>query len=451
MIGKAQGTYSSGTVQDLHLIPYYGITGKPVSTPMLYKDIEFSIVFSSQCSYLIPKFEWFISLMISSMFLLKRMQMPERKRQYGFWFRFIGLLIVSSLLMSCHIGRFFIYNFADVNDYRKFPSLPVDNLPPTFSFSEPSKEILPTLPSAFTIGAKSPEFNAFLKEHKTTSFLIIRNDSMLYEHYFDNRSPESINPSFSVAKSFVSALIGIAISEGKIKNVDEPITNYLPQLTSPGFEKIRIEDLLNMRSGIDFSENYTSPFGQMPRYYYGLNLQRYIKKLKIKESPNQHYDYISVNTLLLSLILEKATGKKLPEYLSEKIWQPLGMEYPATMSIDSRKDQTIKAFCCLNARSRDFAKFGRLYLYNGNWQGIQIVPASWVKRSTSIFNDSHDARGSSYTYQWRILKDGSFYAQGVLGQYIFVCPAKNIIIVRTGKNKAKVDWPGLFDALSNQL
>jgi CubicO group peptidase (beta-lactamase class C family) len=127
------------------------------------------------------------------------------------------------------------------------------------------------------------------------------------------------------------------------------------------------------------------------------------------------------------------------------------MEYPATMNTDSRKDNTIKAFCCLNARSRDFAKFGRLYLNDGKWQGKQIVPASWVKTSTSVMNDSKDAHSISYTYNWRILKDGSFYAQGILGQFIFVCPSKNIIIVRTGKNYAKVNWPSLFSDLSNQL
>jgi len=385
------------------------------------------------------------------MLFVKRMNLPGFRGRHCFFTNIIGLIIVSGLVSSCYVGRYFIYNFADVKDYQKFPSLAVENNPPAFSFFETSKDIVMVLPQEFTDGKDNKGLTTFLKEHKTTSFLIIRNDTMLYEHYFDNRSPESINPSFSVSKCFVSALTGIAINEGKIRSVDEPVTKYLPELTSPGFEKIRIEDLLNMRSGIKFSETYSNPFGQMPRYYYGLNLKRYIRRLKVKEPPDLHYDYISVNSLLLSLILENATGKKLSDYLSEKIWQPLGMEYPATMNIDSRKHQTIKAFCCLNARSRDFAKFGRLYLHNGNWQGKQIVPSSWVKRSTSVINDSKDAHKISYTYNWRVLKDGSFYAQGVLGQFIFVCPAKNIIIVRTGKNYAKVNWPDLFHALSNQI
>jgi hypothetical protein len=384
------------------------------------------------------------------MSLVLKSESPGKRIIIRFYASLVGMLILSTLLTSCYVGRYFIYNFADVNDYRKFPEVPVANQPPAFSFIEPSQEILIT-PDSTSLSERNIAFNTFLKKHKTTSFLIIRNDTMLYEHYFDDRSTESINPSFSVSKSFVSALVGIAISEGKIRSVDEPVTNYLPQLTSPGMDKIRIEDLLNMRSGIKFNETYSSPFGQMPRYYYGRNLQHYIRKLKVREAPNQHYDYISVNSLLLSLVVEKATGQKLSDYLSEKIWQPLGMAYPATMNIDSRKDNTIKAFCCLNARSRDFAKFGRLYLNEGNWQGRQIVPAAWVKKSTSVMNDSKDAHNKSYTYNWRVLEDGSYYAQGVLGQFIFVCPSKHIIIVRTGKNYGKVDWPFLFKQLCASL
>lgn len=361
---------------------------------------------------------------------------------------FLSALFMTAMLSSCHIGRYFIYNFADVNDYRKFPFLPVNTQSPVFTFSQPSQNLAPALPSNFVKNPKIKDLPAFLKEHKTTSFLIIRNDSLIYEFYGDKRNKESINPSFSVAKAFVSALVGIAISEGLIKNTQEPITNYLKELTAPGFEKIRIEDLLNMRSGISFDETYINPFGQMPMYYYGLNLKRYVRKLKIKEPPDQHFQYISVNTLLLSMIIEKATGKKLSEYLTEKIWQPLGMEYPATLSIDSKKQQTIKAFCCLNARARDFAKFGRLYLNNGKWQGKQIVPESWVKHSTSVINDSHDARGFPYTYQWRVTKEGNFFAYGILGQYIYICPAHNIIFVRTGKTNKKTDWPALFQELS---
>jgi CubicO group peptidase (beta-lactamase class C family) len=383
------------------------------------------------------------------MIILRRLRIFMFQKPYGSILT-VFILLCAMLLSSCHIGRFFIYNFADVNDYRKFPSLPVNTQVPAFTFFQPSQNTAPALPAEFKAGSEIQDLPSFLRKHKTTSFLMIRNDSLLYEYYGASHSRESINPSFSVAKTFVSALMGIAISEGFIKSTREPITNYLTELTAPGFEKIRIEDLLNMRSGISFNETYTSPFGQMPKYYYGLNLQKYVRKLRIEGPPDQHFKYISVNTLLLSMIIEKATGKKLSEYLTEKIWQPLGMEYPATMSIDSKKDQTIKAFCCLNARARDFAKFGRLYLNKGMWQGKQIVPEKWVAHSTSVINDSHDARGFPYTYQWRVTKEGNFFAYGVLGQYIYICPSTNTIFVRTGKTNKKADWPALFVELSKK-
>ena len=192
---------------------------------------------------------------------------------------------------------------------------------------------------------------------------------------------------------------------------------------------------------------------------------------------------MSENTQLLAFIIERATGKKVPEYLQEKLWQPLGMEYDASWSIDSKKHQEAKAFCCLNACARDFAKFGRLYLNNGNWNGKQIIPAEWVNASTMV-NDS--TKDYFYTYQWwhnadwkrlsdtssivhsaservftytnkkgktskyLIKPENDFYADGLLGQFIYVYPEKNIIIVRSGK-QAKVNWPKIFNNIAKEL
>ena len=153
----------------------------------------------------------------------------------------------------------------------------------------------------------------------------------------------------------------------------------------------------------------------------------------------------------MSLIVEKATSMKINKYLEQKIWQPIGMESDATWSIDSEENQTIKAFCCINAVARDYAQFGRLYLNNGNWDGQQVVPEDWVKRSTSIINDSKDSQGYPYTYQWRVLDNGAFFAKGVMGQYIFVYPEKNLIFVRMGKDYADIDWADLFVELSKEL
>lgn len=349
-----------------------------------------------------------------------------------------ALLLLLVFTSSCHIARFVYYNVADLNDYRKFPQKPVANTGQTFHFTELNTILTVALPQKFT--TEENNFEKFLTDHQTVAYLIIRNDSILYENYFDDYTRESVIPSFSVAKTFVSALMGIAIEEGYIKSVHQPITNYLPELKNPGLEKVTIENLLNMRSGIKFNENYLNPFSQIPKFYYGLNLKKYIHKLKMEETPDTRYNYLSVNTLLLSMAIERATGKQLSEYLQEKIWEPCGMEYPATWNIDSKKGNTIKSFCCVNARARDFAKFGRLYLNKGNWNGKQIVPINWVKQSTSVMNDSRDGQNYHYTYQWRVTDYGAFFAKGILGQYIWIYPQKKMIIIRMGKKYGDVDW-----------
>lgn len=357
------------------------------------------------------------------------------------------------MISSCHVGRFFYWNFADINDYKKFPQVPIDNDGETFYFHESNNGFDPLLPDDLKEEGKNYSFDKFLEKNKTVAFLIIRNDSILFERYFDDYADSSIIPSFSVSKAFASALTGIAINEGYIESTNQPITDFIPELleNDPAFEKIRIEDLLNMRSGIKFNEGYSNPFADMAKYYYGRNLKKYITKLKIEETPNQTYNYISVNTLLLAIILERATGKQLNEYLQEKIWMPMGMEFDATMNVDSRKNNQIKAFCCINARTHDFARFGRLYINNGNWNGNQIVPEEWVEKSMTIINDSRDSQNYPYTYQWRVKEDGAIFAKGVLGQYIYIDAGKNMIIVRLGKKSKGVNWAGLMEELCGEL
>jgi CubicO group peptidase (beta-lactamase class C family) len=185
-------------------------------------------------------------------------------------------LLVLVTLSSCHVARFFYYNFADMGDYKKFPSQKVDNPLKPFLFKEGAKQIDPNIPLRFN-QKNYRTFDQFLEKERTLSFLIIRNDSVLYQNYFQHYDSASILPSFSLAKSFVSALVGIAIAEKTIKSVHQPITDFIPELkNTPGFDKITFEHLLNMRSGIDFNEGYSSPFADMAKYYYGLNLKKYI-------------------------------------------------------------------------------------------------------------------------------------------------------------------------------
>jgi CubicO group peptidase (beta-lactamase class C family) len=175
-----------------------------------------------------------------------------------------------------------------------------------------------------------------------------------------------------------------------------------------------------------------------------LNLRKSIAKLTLKELPGIQFDYVSGNTQLLGLILERALkGKNVTQYLQEKLWEPLGMEYSGSWSIDSEKSGLEKTFCCLNARARDFAKIGRLYLQKGNWNGKQIVSEKWVKESTQI--EISEGSASYYQYQWWLpSRDGDFMAHGILGQYIYVNPSKNMVIVRLGSSEGNANWESLF-------
>lgn len=354
-----------------------------------------------------------------------------------------GLLIIiaSTLLISCQVGRFVFYNFADIKDHKKFQSRPLTADTSPFHFQ-------PTNKGKFPKHLNDIPFDKYLEENKTVAFLIIKNDTIQYEKYFKGYDKESIVPSFSMAKSVTSILIGCAIDEGLIKSVDEPITNYIPELKKNGFDKVTIKHLLQMTSGIKFNESYVNPFGDAASFYYGLNLRKEIRKMKLKTEPGKKFEYMSGNTQLLGLVLERSLKEKtITSYLQEKIWTPLEMEYDASWSIDRKKNGLEKTFCCLNARARDFAKIGRLYMNKGIWNGKQIVSQKWVEESTKL--DTSEGSASFYQYQWWLpTPNEDFMAEGILGQFVYVNPAKDLIIVRLGKNEGKANWWTIFKSLA---
>lgn len=351
------------------------------------------------------------------------------------------MIITSTLLTSCQLGRFVFYNFADIKDHKKFQSRPltVDTLPFNFQSTNQGK---------FPKQLNNIPFDKYLEENKTVAFLIIKNDTIQYEKYFKGYGKESIVPSFSMAKSVTSILIGCAIDEGLIKSVDEPITNYIPELKKNGFDKVTIKHLLQMTSGIKFNESYVNPFGDAASFYYGLNLRKEIGKMKLKTEPGKKFEYVSGNTQLLGLVLERSLKEKtITSYLQEKIWTPLGMEYDASWSIDRKKNGLEKTFCCLNARARDFAKIGRLYKNKGNWNGKQIVSQRWVEESTKL--DTSEGSANFYQYQWWLpTPNEDFMAEGILGQFVYVNPTKDLIIVRLGKKEGKANWWKIFTSLA---
>jgi CubicO group peptidase (beta-lactamase class C family) len=349
------------------------------------------------------------------------------------------------------VGRFFIYNFADINDHKKFPKRDIEksNLP--FYFHHKINPNYASSKISIPTNGKNKNylFEDYLKINNTVAFIIIKKDTIVYEKYFDDYNKESIVPSFSMAKSVVSMLIGCAIDDGLIQSIDEPITNYLPEFKKNGFEKVTISHLLNMTSGINFNESYYNPFGNAASIYYGRNLKKEMLKLKLNPNNTNSFSYSSGDTQLLGLILESSLkGKKISNYLEEKIWKPIGMEYNASWSLD-KKNGLEKTFCCLNSVALDYAKLGRLYLKKGDWNGKQILSKEWVEKTTKSENN----KSGVWYYQnhWWISDkvEMSFRAEGILGQYIYVNPKTETIIIRLGRNYGKnVGWNSIFNQLA---
>lgn len=381
--------------------------------------------------------------------------MPISKTQKLILFIFLYLCCT-----SCNIFRSLRYGgVPSQRDYKHFPQRVIANEGPVYHFYKANKKYnLGT-----KIGLVNRDFNgtnvsldSFAILHKTISFLIIRNDTIVYEKYNRGYTSNSFVSSFSMVKPFVSTLIGIAIDEAKIKSENDFIINYLPEYKDKiGWDKITIKNLLQHTSGIRFTDNKLNPVSDNAQFYWGDNLRGELMDLKLANSPNIKFKYSSANTLLLGLIIENVTAGTISKYLEDKIWEPLGMEANATWSLDRNDDKGIeKAFCCLQARAIDFAKFGRLYLNGGKWNGKQIVSKEWVELSTH--SDPFGNNKHFYNNNWGIgpLKYGSYYAIGLFGQYLYMFPEKNIIIVRFGDADASYHpnyWQEVFLQIIDQM
>lgn len=275
----------------------------------------------------------------------------------------------------------------------------------------------------------------------TIAFLIIKNDSIWFEKYFDGFGKNSQTNSFSMAKSITSALLGKAIDDGFIKSMKQPVSDFYPQYANTG---LTVGDLSSMASGLDWDESYSNPFGMTARAYYDANLAETILKLKVVEKPDESFKYLSGNTQLLAMVIQKSLQNAsidLSEYLQESFWQPMGFEQPALWQIDDKKNRLVKAYCCIGSNARDFARFGKLYKDYGKWKGQQILDSAFVAKSISPrFPESPE-----YGYGFWLsdfLGKHIFVMRGILGQYVIVIPEDDLIIVRLGHHRGnKTDRP----------
>jgi CubicO group peptidase (beta-lactamase class C family) len=296
---------------------------------------------------------------------------------------------------------------------------------------------------------KPTSLDAFIELSDTSALLVIKDGRIVHETYAHGDSRESLHTSFSVAKSFTSALVGIALSEGRIKRLDDPIRAYLPELTSKTFDGVTVKHVLQMSSGVRFNETYTDPasdINRMTTLVPPMTYLEYINTLEREHAPGTFNHYASINTQLLGILLLRVTGESLTDYMQSRLWHPLGMEQRGLWVLDEQGQEL--AMGGMAAAARDYAKLGLLYLNDGLRDGKRILPVGWASKSVTPDephlmpgDNPQSSRPLGYQYQWWTPRDwdGDFLARGIWGQTIYVHPGNRVVIVKLAADQKNFD------------
>ncbi len=364
------------------------------------------------------------------------------------------LTVGISILLLCGCGtygRMLLHGFSGVEDYRIFPGRKLEPSSHPFAFRDGTRggrvpEEL-SLPGHGEVGLE-----AILRDNATLGFLVIQDDALLYERYFGQFARDSVSLGFSMTKSVLSILIGCAVDDGLIRSVDDPVTDYLPELRGGGFEKVTLRRLLMSTSGLDYAES-DNPFGMHAYLYYCENcLERKALAFRLAEPPGTRFLYKSGDNIILATVLRRALrGETITAYLQRRVWTPLGMEYGGIWSTDGDQEKT---WCCLSATARDFAKFGMLYLHQGLWGNQRIVSQDWIRKAATM----NEGDGASWQYQfqwWHPFRERSHYMMaGHLGQYVYINPDTRVVVVRLGKSRGRLSseqWWTLLAVVSDAV
>ena len=359
------------------------------------------------------------------------------------------------------VFRVLRYGDTQIDDYLYYPSRRIAaSSSPYHLVDLASEDLVPH--SVVLRDGSSHDLVPLLAENESIAFLVVKGDALLFEQYFQGHSADAISQTFSVSKSFTSALIGAAIGDGLIRDVDQWVTDFVPELAESGFGAVNLRHLLTMTSGSDYVEN-DNPFGIHVILNYTPKLEKEILGFQIQDEPGTVHRYKSGDNALLALILSRALAPgTIADYTREKLWEPLGMESDGLWSLD-HDDGLEKSWCCLAASARDLAKFGMLYLNDGQWQGVQILHEGWVEKSTqaaipeNLWDEDFANIGvSNYGYQWWLASadQGDYFALGKDGQYIYVNPAFETVIVRLGSSQGDLPlsaWLSLFQFISAEI
>ena len=299
-------------------------------------------------------------------------------------------------------------------------------------------------------GGKALALDDYFARANTTGLIVLKHGKIVYERYLLGADEHSRFTSWSMAKSFTSTLVGFALGDGLIGSVDDPIDKYVPELKDSGYAGVPIKAVLQMSSGVDFVEDYDRSDSDSNILWSSTiatnnrPVTDFIRKVKHARPAFEAFNYSGLDTLALGWLVSKVTGKSLSDYLSEKVWVPLGMEADASWNLDGKgADAQEIAFCCINATLRDYARFGQLLLNDGVWDGKQLLPTGWVAEATHPDRPQvmpgrlHEGWTLGYQYQWWVFPDAGpdapagFTAQGINGQFLYVDPAEDLVIVAT--------------------
>jgi CubicO group peptidase (beta-lactamase class C family) len=389
------------------------------------------------------------------------------------WWRLVVVAVAVAVLVGAgwaglaaatarsQLARSIAWGESDVDDHRRFPARTVAAGPDRFDFDRPAGGGLVPPPQVRRVGVRDGDrrvdrdLTEFLAASDTTAFLIVRGDTLLYEGYFTGAGHDTTQTSMSVAKSVLSTLVGIAIGEGRIGSVDDPITRYLPELAERDqrFGQITLRHLLNMTSGLRYEEG-GGPWGDDTATYYAPDLRSLaLHETEVVERPGRRFHYNNFNPLLVGLALERAVGVPVADYLERKLWQPLGMEADGSWSLDSEHSGFEKMESGLNARAADFARFGLLYARDGAWRSGQLLPRAWMRDTAPVPTWGRGPAGSYQSFWWvqDQRRPPARLALGKYGQYIYVVPDSDLVLVRFGRDTGYPYWAELLDDLARRL
>lgn len=362
------------------------------------------------------------------------------------------------------VARIIAFGDTTIEDHARYPGRALRASPRPHRFE--------TRPRADLAQVSAPGWGTVvladvLNASDTVAFVVVHGTAVIAEHYAVGHGPLRIAQTFSVSKSVLSALIGMAIDDGLITAVSDPVTRYVPELRSAGFASVRLQDLLWMRSNVDYVEDDT-PFGRHVRFNYTTHLENEILALRVKPEPDARFVYKSGDNALLGLVLRRALGDRtITQYTQERLWTPLGMASDGVWSLDADGGLE-RTWCCLAATARDLARFGALYRDDGVWEGRRLLSAAWIRASTAsgpYTPAQWDGPGVTagfwnYGYQWWLVDParGDYMARGKDGQFIYVDPGHDTVIVRQGRSLGAfqgrrlttTDWVALFQALADR-